>query len=130
MIGQLRELLLQFAGGVIAFGAFRERFVSMSPAADVQPLLGNIYDVIESQCSAYDHQLIDEVTLKARLFTLASQIVIQNFSNVHVVMNPSTVVRYALSRPSANGNVSLESLLAYTSRNSSHEEPELEDTEL
>jgi hypothetical protein len=67
MIERLRQLVQRYITGEIDYANFRNNFVRFLAASDNDALVERLYDVIESACSAFDHNYLNEIALKGQL---------------------------------------------------------------
>lgn len=71
-IDQLRRLVRQYVAAQVAYDVFRLRFVSdFLSVHHADALLNRLSNSIESSCADFSADLLDELSLKARLASLA-----------------------------------------------------------
>jgi len=67
MMDQLRQLLRRFVSGEVAYREFRQEFGRFFAEGDADLAIGNICLLVESECSAYEHGIINIDGLKLGL---------------------------------------------------------------
>lgn len=67
MMDQLRQLVRRFVSGELEYRQFRREFGPFISHGDQNPALGKVCELIESECSAFEHGIINEFGFKLGL---------------------------------------------------------------
>lgn len=104
---ELRQLLRRFIGGEVAYREFRREFGRFFAMADAEPsIAGDVCVLIESECSAFEHGIIDLDGLKIGLsvqVAWAGAVPRTVSSEVTITFNPQQQEQTVMSgSPAAN----------------------------
>src|SRR5437879_1131760 len=67
MMDQLRQLVRNFASGQIEYRQFRRELAPFISQGDQDPVLGKVCEFIESECSAFEHGILNDYGLRLGL---------------------------------------------------------------
>lgn len=66
-MNELRQLVRRFLSGELNYKQFRREFGPFFSRSDADPLISKVCELIESECSAFEHGIIDAMGLKVGL---------------------------------------------------------------
>jgi hypothetical protein len=63
-MNELQQLVRRFVSGELNYRQFRQEFGPFFSRSDVEPVLSRVCEWIESECSAFEHGIIDDAGLR------------------------------------------------------------------